>query len=124
MRVTAAFDDRTDPIVGLMVAPAGGHFPAYATHSFPGAHRGLRARPPFVADVELALPLLSGAYTVQASVTDDAGKATLGESRPETFYVSSAGRPGVGLVDLKAQIIVDDEVLDGVRPAAARRQPV
>jgi ABC-2 type transport system ATP-binding protein len=114
VRITAEFDDEvTDPIVGIMVAPAGGQFPAYATHSFPGAHRAAYGpERPFVADVELALPLLSGAYTVRASVTDEAGKATLGESRAETFYVSSTGRPGIGLVDMQARIIVDDQLLE------------
>ena len=116
VRITAEFDDIvTDPIVGLMVAPAGGHYPAYATHSFPGAHRGTYGpERPFVADVQLELPLLSGAYTVKSSVADADGKVTLGESRPETFHVSSVGRAGVGLVDMQARIIVEDQLLEGL----------
>jgi hypothetical protein len=115
VRITAEFDDvATDPIVGLMVAPAGGQFPAYATHTYPGSHRAeYGPDKPFVADVELDLPLLSGAYTVRSSVTNDDGKVILGESRGETFYVSSAGRPGTGLVDMQARIIVDDQLLEG-----------
>jgi ABC-2 type transport system ATP-binding protein len=114
VRITAEFEDEvTDPVVGIMVAPAGGQFPAYATHSFPGAlQASYGPNRPFVADIELTLPLLSGAYTVRASVTNEGASATLGESRPETFYVSSTGRPGVGLVDLQARILVDDVLLE------------
>ena len=51
--------------------------------------------------------LLAGGYTVSVGVRNAGGDLVLAETRPQTFYVTSAGSAAGGLVDLEARMRID-----------------
>jgi hypothetical protein len=109
----ANFDrDIQDPLIGLLVRPERGDLPAYWTHSFPGAN-GENYGPdrPMNAEIDLAMRLLGGGYTVTVALRDGDGDLVLGETAPLPFYVTSHHREAGGLVDLEAAIRVDGRSL-------------
>jgi ABC-2 type transport system ATP-binding protein len=108
VRVMASFaDDSRDPRLGVMVAPIGLGAPAYSTFTQLGAYRGQHGPGlPLEAEVRLDNKLLAGGYTVTVALHDNEGKHTLGVAPAESFYVTSVGVHGGGLVDLDADITI------------------
>jgi lipopolysaccharide transport system ATP-binding protein len=112
LHVCAEFEETVDnPLLGLIVTPIGGMAPAYWTHTFPGrAHGASGTYGPGRAmqvDIDLAMRLLAGGYTVSVGVRSAGGDLVLAETRPQTFYVTSAGSPAGGMVDLEARMRID-----------------
>ena len=110
LHVEAEFEDLVpDPLLGLIITPVGGMAPAYWTHTFPGSNDGACYGPgrPLVVDVDLAMRLLAGGYTVSVGVRNAGGDLVLAETIPQTFYVTSAGSAAGGLVDLDARVRIE-----------------
>lgn len=120
LRVTASFDsDISDPCLGVLISPIGLGSPAYTTFTTPGAYSGRHgAGHPLEAEVVLDNRLLAGGYTVTAALHTGTGKAMLGTTRPESFYVTSVGVHAGGIVDLAAVITMNGTLVDS--PARTR----
>lgn len=112
LHLCAAFAEPVDdPLVGVLVTPIGAMAPAYWTHTFPGTRPGTLRQygpgRPLEVDIDLQMRLLAGGYTVTVGVRNAAGDLVLGETRPQTFYVTSPGTRAGGLVDLEARVRID-----------------
>jgi ABC-type polysaccharide/polyol phosphate transport system ATPase subunit len=109
----ADFDrDVQDPLIGLLVRPERGDVPAYWTHSFPGVNgETYGPQRAMMAEIDLAMRLLGGGYTVTVAVRDGDGDLVLAESSPLPFYVTSHHREAGGLVDLEADIRIEGRSL-------------
>ncbi len=123
LHVCAEFEEAVEnPLLGLIVTPVGGMAPAYWTHTFPGSAHGASGSygpgRPLSVDIDLAMRLLAGGYTVSVGVRNAGGDLVLAETRPQTFYVTSAGSPAGGLVDLEARMRIDGR--DVVAPRLER----
>jgi ABC-type polysaccharide/polyol phosphate transport system ATPase subunit len=112
LHVEAGFDRPVeDPLLGLLVMPIGGTAPAYWTHTFPrsdgessiGTYGPGR---PLVVDIDLAMRLLAGGYTVSVGVRSPGGDLVLAETPPLPFYVTSPGTTAGGVADLDARVRV------------------
>ena len=109
IKVSANFDEAvTNPVIGVMVAPVGLGAPAYTSFTDHGAYKGKHGPgEPLEAEVRLKVRLLAGGYTVTIGISDSTGKAMLGLTQPESFYVSSVGVHAGGLVNLEAKFAVN-----------------
>jgi ABC-type polysaccharide/polyol phosphate transport system ATPase subunit len=108
VRVIASFDEEVrDPLLGVMVAPLGLGSPAYTSGTGRGAYRGVHGPGrPLEAEIRLDNRLLAGGYSVTVALHESDGSRTLGASQAESFYVTSVGVQGGGLVDLDADISI------------------
>jgi ABC-type polysaccharide/polyol phosphate transport system ATPase subunit len=120
VQVRASFeDDSENPRLGVMVAPIGLGSPAYSTFTQVGAYSGSHGPGrPLDAEVRLDNKLLAGGYTVTVALHDAEGKHTLGAAPAESFYVTSVGVHGGGLVDLDADITINGKQVES--PARPR----
>jgi hypothetical protein len=114
LRVMASFEEeKKDPRLGVMVAPIGLGSPVYSTFTQVGAYSGSHGPGrPLEAEVRLDNKLLAGGYTVTVALHDAQGKHTLGVAPTESFYVTSVGVHGGGLVDLDADITISGKQVE------------
>ena len=78
---------------------------------------------PLEAEVRLDNRLLAGGYSVTVALHESDGSHTLGVAPGESFYVTSVGIQGGGLVDLDADItICDKQVESSARSRLGRGQ--
>ncbi|HEY0560276.1 MAG: ABC-type polysaccharide/polyol phosphate transport system, ATPase component [Mycobacterium sp.] len=114
VRIRATFEEEVrDPILGIMVAPVGLGAPAYTTHTFPGAYAGVHGPGrPLDAEVTLQVRLLGGGYTITSAVYDRDGEVMVGTTPAESFYVTSVGVHGAGLVDMAAKVEMGGKVVE------------
>jgi ABC-2 type transport system ATP-binding protein len=120
VRVRAVFDDEVqDPQLGIMVAPLGLGSPAYSTFTAPGAYHGRHGpNRPLEAEIRLANRLLAGGYSVTVALHEPKERITIGTTPAESFYVTSFGVQGSGLIDMSAAISIGGKQIDA--PKAAR----
>lgn len=116
LQVQATFDeDRTNPRLGVMVAPIGLGSPAYTTFTPTGAYQGQHGPGrPLEAEVRLRNQLLAGGYTVTVGLHDGQERIAIGSSRPESFYVTSVGIHGSGIVNMDAAITMNGRTIDAI----------
>jgi ABC-2 type transport system ATP-binding protein len=120
VRVRAVFaDDVKDPRLGIMVAPLGLGSPAYSTFTAAGAYTGRHGpNRPLEAEIRLENRLLAGGYSITVALHEAEEKITIGVTPPESFYVTSLGVHGSGLIDMNAAISIGGKQIEA--PSAAR----
>jgi ABC-2 type transport system ATP-binding protein len=114
VQIMASFEEEVrDPRLGVMVAPIGLGSPAYTTVTSIGAYRGVHGPGrPLEAEIRLDNRLLAGGYSLTAALHESDGSHTLGVTQGESFYVTSVGVQGGGLVDMDADISICGEQVE------------
>ena len=112
LRLTAEFiQEVKNPLVGVLLAAVGRGALGYFNTQMGDYEGTYGPGNPFVADIVLENPFLSGGYMLTVGLFHGEGHGMLGSSPTLPFHVTTRGR-SQGLIDLRPKITIAGEAID------------